>query len=142
MGRVDESDLALWDRMYRTNLRTALAASQAALALFGAARGGRIVNVGAASAAKAGAGMGAYAAAKSGVARLTESLAEEMRGRGVTVNAVLPTTIDTPANRAAIPKANPNNWASPADIAQVVVFLLSARSRAVSGALIATPGPG
>jgi NAD(P)-dependent dehydrogenase (short-subunit alcohol dehydrogenase family) len=71
---------------------------------------------------------------------LTESLAEELRPRRIAVNAVLPTIIDTPANRAAMPDADPSGWAAPADIAEVIVFLLSDQARAVSGALIATPG--
>lgn len=141
MGALAETGPALWDRMYQANLRTALAATHAALPHFGAS-GGRIVNVGAAAAARAGAAMGAYAAAKSGVARLTESLAEELRPRRIAVNAILPTIIDTPANRAAMPDADPSNWAAPADIAEVIAFLLSDRARAVSGALVATPGAG
>lgn len=139
MGALAETGPALWDRMYQANLRTALAATHAALPHF-AASGGRIVNIGAAAAARAGAAMGAYAASKSGVARLTESLAEELRPRRIAVNAVLPTIIDTPANRAAMPDADPSGWAAPADIAEVIVFLLSDRARAVSGALIATLG--
>ncbi len=140
MATLAEGGLDLWDRMYRTNLRTVLSACYAALPLLLARKSGRIVNVGAAVAAKGLAGLGAYTASKSGVARLTESLAEETRGAGITVNAVLPTIIDTPANRAAMPQADTSQWTSPVDIAQVIVFLLSDRARAVNGALINVPG--
>lgn len=139
MGALSDSGPELWDRMYRANLRTALAATHAALPHFPAS-GGRIVNIGAAAAARAGAGMGAYAASKSGVQRLTESLAEELRPRRIAVNAVLPTIIDTPANRAAMPEADPSAWAAPADIAELIAFLMSDGARAVNGAAIATPG--
>ena len=87
--------------------------------------GARIVNIAAGAATKAVAGMGAYAAAKSGVARLTESLAEELKGRDITVNAVLPSIIDTPANRADMPHADTSDWVSPAALAEVILFLAS-----------------
>jgi NAD(P)-dependent dehydrogenase (short-subunit alcohol dehydrogenase family) len=135
-----EGSLDTWDLLYRMNLRTAVAASQAALPHLLARGGGRIVNVGAAASAKAGTGMGAYAASKSGVARLTEALAEELKDRGVTVNAVLPSIIDTPRNRADMPKAEFARWVTPEALADVVVFLLSARARAINGALIPVVG--
>lgn len=140
MATLAESGPGLWDRMYHMNLRTALCASSAALPHFSERGAGRIVNVGAGSAAKGAAAMGAYAAAKSGVARLTESLAEECRGAGVTVNAVAPHIIDTPANRAAMPDADFSRWTSPAAIARVIAFLLSDDASAVTGALIPVTG--
>ncbi|HEY0180774.1 MAG TPA: SDR family NAD(P)-dependent oxidoreductase, partial [Dokdonella sp.] len=124
-----DGSLETWDLLYRANLRTAVAASRAALPHL-LERGGRIVNVGAAAAAKAGAGMGAYAASKAGVARLTEALAEELKDRGIAVNAVLPSIIDTPPNRADMPDADFARWVRPAQLADVVVFLLSARAAA------------
>ena len=117
--------------MYRVNLRTALSASSAALPYFKGA--GRIVNIGAAAAAKASASMVATAPSKPEVARLTESLAEELRGSGITVNAILPTIIDTPANRAAMPQADFANWATPTGIASVIAFLLSDEASEVTG---------
>ena len=99
-----------------------------------------IVNVGALAAAKAGAGMGAYAASKAGVAKLTEALAEELKDRAVTVNAVLPSIIDTPANRADMPDADFSRWVKPEQIADLIVFLLSDRARAITGALIPIAG--
>ena len=103
--------------------------------------GGRIVNIGAGAAAtKAGAGMGAYTASKAGVAKLTESLAEEVKDRGVTVNALLPSIIDTPANRADMPNADFSRWVAPRAIADVILFLLSDQASAVTGALIPVSG--
>ncbi|WHZ19867.1 MAG: hypothetical protein OJF55_002016 [Rhodanobacteraceae bacterium] len=127
-----------WDFLYRINLRTAVTASKAALAHL--PDGGRIVNIGAAAALKAGAGMGAYAASKSGVMRFTESLAEELKPRGITVNALLPSIIDTPPNRKDMPKADFDKWVKPAQLADVIVFLLSEQASAITGALIPVTG--
>lgn len=127
-----------WDLLYRINVRTAVAASKAALAHLG--DGGRIVNIGAASALKAGAGVGAYTASKAGVLRLTESLAEELKPRGITVNAVLPSIIDTPPNRRDMPKADFAKWVKPEQLADVIVFLLSDSASAITGALIPVTG--
>jgi NAD(P)-dependent dehydrogenase (short-subunit alcohol dehydrogenase family) len=127
-----------WDLLYRINVRTAVAASKAALAHL--PEGGRIVNIGAASALKAGAGVGAYTASKAGVLRLTESLAEELKPRGITVNAVLPSIIDTPPNRRDMPKADFAKWVKPQQLADVIVFLLSDQASAVTGALIPVTG--
>jgi NAD(P)-dependent dehydrogenase (short-subunit alcohol dehydrogenase family) len=84
--------------------------------------------------------MGAYAASKSGVARLTEALAEELKDKAITVNAVLPSIIDTAANRADMPKADFSRWVTPAQLAGVIVFLLSDRASAVTGALLPVTG--
>lgn len=129
-----------WDLLYRVNLRTAVAASKAAIPHLISSGAGRIVNISAAGSVKAGAGMGAYAASKSGVARLTEALAEELRDRGITVNAILPSTIDTAANRADMPKADFSRWVTPAQLCDVIVFLLSDRASAVTGALLPVMG--
>jgi NAD(P)-dependent dehydrogenase (short-subunit alcohol dehydrogenase family) len=115
-----------------------VAASQAALAHL--PRGGRIVNIGANAALKAGAGMGAYTASKSGVMRFTEALAEELKGRDITVNAVLPSTLDTPANRADMPKADFSRWVPPEQLAGVIMFLLSPQASVITGALIPVVG--
>jgi NAD(P)-dependent dehydrogenase (short-subunit alcohol dehydrogenase family) len=126
----------LWEQMFRINLVTAVTATRAALSALTGSGAGSIVNIGAGAAVKAGAGMGAYAASKAGVAKLTESLAEELAGAGVRVNAVLPSIIDTPANRREMPSANVSTWVQPQDIAKVIVFLLSEQSAAITGALI------
>ena len=137
---IEGGGIDTWGRLYAINLRTALLASQAALPHLLARGGGRIVNVGANAATHAGIGMGAYAAAKSAVARLTEAMAEEFKDRAVTVNAVLPSILDTPANRANMPKADASRWVSPAALAQVIVFLLSDAAAPITGALIPVKG--
>jgi NAD(P)-dependent dehydrogenase (short-subunit alcohol dehydrogenase family) len=104
------------------------------------ASGGRIVNIGANAAARAGLVMGAYTASKSGVARLTESLAEELKERGITVNALLPSIIDTPANRRDMPDADFSRWVKPEQLAATIVFLLSDEASAITGALIPVVG--
>jgi NAD(P)-dependent dehydrogenase (short-subunit alcohol dehydrogenase family) len=129
-----------WDSMYRLNLRTAVAACQAALPYLLQAGGGRIVNVGAMGADKAARGMGAYAASKAGVAKLTEALAEELKDRGITVNAILPSTLDTAKNRLDMPKADFTRWVTPVEAAEVIAFLVSDAARAVTGALIPVVG--
>ena len=89
-----------------------------------------------------GSGMGAYAAAKSAVLRLTESLADELKGQGVRANCVLPSIIDTPQNRADMPKADTGRWVTPVQIAEVIAFLLSDAASGVSGAAVPVTGRG
>ncbi len=84
--------------------------------------------------------MGAYAASKAGVFKLTEALAEELKDRGITVNAILPTIIDTPPNRKDMPDADFSRWVKPEQIADVIVFLLSDKAQAITGALIPVAG--
>lgn len=129
-----------WDRMFALNLTTALNASRAALPHLKASAEGRIVNVGANGALKAAAGMGAYGASKSAVHRLTEALAEELKSTSVTVNAVLPSILDTPQNRTDMPDADAANWVQPSDLAEVMLFLASPASRAMTGALVPVTG--
>ena len=125
-----------WERMFRMNTLTTVTMCAVALEALKAQPGAAIVNIGAAAAGKADAGMGAYAASKAGVARLTESLAAELAGDDVTVNAVLPTIIDTPTNRADMPDADFASWVLPEDIARVIAFLISNEARAITGASI------
>jgi NAD(P)-dependent dehydrogenase (short-subunit alcohol dehydrogenase family) len=136
---IHDGDLAGWTDLFRMNLLTAVTATKAALPYLRTAHGA-IVNVGSAPAKKAGAGMGAYAASKAGVLRLTESLAEEEKKAGVRVNAVLPTIIDTPRNRADMPKADFSRWVKPEDIAKVILFLLSDDATAITGAELLIAG--
>ena len=127
-----------WDRLYTLNVRTALNGSKAALGVL--ADGGAIVNVGAGAAARADAGMGAYAASKSGVARLTEALAAELRERRIRVNAVLPSIIDTPANRADMPKADFGKWVTTDELANAIAFLISDEAGGITGASVPVSG--
>lgn len=129
-----------WDKLFSLNLKTALYACQGALPYLLETGAGRIVNVGAQSALRPVTGLGAYAASKSAVHRLTESLADELKLRGVTVNAVLPSIIDTPANRREMPKADFDRWVKPADLAAVMLFLASDEARVITGALIPVSG--
>ena len=136
---VADGSTDTWDLLYRMNVRTTLNSSRAALASLVASRGA-IVNVGAAGAVRAAAGMGAYAASKAGVMRLTEALAEEHKAAGLRVNAVLPSILDTPTNRADMPGGDVSTWVTPEALAAVIAFLLSDAASAVTGALIPVTG--
>lgn len=136
---VADGETNTWQRMYALNVLTALNASRAAIGHLTASGAGRIVNVGAMAALQAGSGMGPYAASKAGVHRLTEALAAECKGK-ITVNAVLPSIIDTPANRASMPQADFGKWVAPQELAEVILFLISDAASAVTGALIPVSG--
>jgi len=136
---VGDGDITTWQRMYALNVLTALNASRAALPHLAASSAGRIINIGAMGALQAGSGMGPYAASKAGVHRLTEALAGEWKGK-VTVNAVLPSIIDTKANRADMPKADFSKWVTPQELAEVILFLASDAASGVTGALIPVSG--
>jgi 3-oxoacyl-[acyl-carrier protein] reductase len=136
---VAEGDPKTWQHMYALNVLTALNASRSALSHLTASPSGRIVNIGAMGALQAGAGMGPYAASKAGVHRLTEALAAEWKGK-ITVNAVLPSIIDTAANRTSMPNADFTKWVTPQELANVILFLASDAASAVTGALIPVSG--
>ena len=136
---IEGGQVSTWNRLHRLNLMTALNASRAALRHLVKSPAGRIVNIGAKGALSAANGMGAYAASKAGVHRLTEALAEEYKGR-VTVNAVLPSIIDTPQNRADMPDADPLKWVTAEELAAVILFLVSDAASGVTGALIPVAG--
>ena len=136
---VEDGDPATWTRLYAINVLTALHASRAAIPHLVKSSTGRIVNVGAMGALRAGAGMGPYAASKAAVHRLTEALAAELKGK-VTVNAVLPSTIDTPANRRDMPDADFGSWVRLDELAAVILFLTSDAASAVTGALLPVAG--
>jgi NAD(P)-dependent dehydrogenase (short-subunit alcohol dehydrogenase family) len=141
-SNVSDDSYATWERMLTMNVKTAFHVSQAVLPAMKANGSGSIVLTGATAALKAPGGVSAYAASKSGVMRLAESLADEVKGEGIRVNAVMPSLIDTPENRAAMPDANRNLWVSPEEIADVMLFLVSDAARAVTGALIPVTGKG
>ena len=135
-----DGDPASWERMFALNVKTTLNACRAAAPHLAASGAGAIVNIGANGALKAAAGMGAYAASKSGVHRLTEALAEELKASDVTVNAVLPSIIDTPRNRADMPNADHSRWVRPEALAKAVMFLASDAASAVTGAALPVRG--
>ncbi|MBW7968319.1 SDR family oxidoreductase [Bradyrhizobium sp. BR 10289] len=136
---VGDGDIKTWQRMHALNVLTALNSSRAALPHLAASSAGRIVNIGAMGALQAGSGMAPYAASKAGVHRLTEALASEWKGK-VTVNAVLPSIIDTKANRADMPKADFSKWVTPQELAEVILFLASDAASGITGALIPVGG--
>ena len=133
---VHETGLDLWDRMYRMNVRTAVAASRAVIPGMLARGRGSILLVASQAAHERPAGLAAYSAAKAAVMVLTQTLQKELAHAGVRVNAVVPTTIDTPANREAMPDADFTSWTPPAEIARVLVWLASEAARTVRGGLI------
>jgi len=138
--QVHETSDLTWDFLMDINARSLIHAAGAVVPHMLKAGHGRIVNVGANAAQKGVARMGAYCAAKGAVIRLTEAMSAELREHGINVNCVLPTIIDTPENRAGIPKADPRRWVAPADLAEVILFLSSDAARAVHGAAIPVTG--
>lgn len=135
---VADAAIDQWEKMFAINTKTAVNASKAALPYL-IETNGVIVNVGANGALKAGAGFGPYAASKQGVHKLTEALAEELKGK-VRVNAVLPSVLDTKANRDDMPNADFSAWVQPEDLARVMLFLASPQARDITGALIPVTG--
>jgi len=129
-----------WDFLMDVNVRTLLNMVRAVVPGMLAAGGGSIVNVGAQSALRGAAHMGAYCASKGAVIRLTESMAAELREQNIRVNCVLPSIIDTPENRAAMPEADPARWVSPQDLAQAIAFMASDAARAVHGVALPVSG--
>ena len=140
-ARFESSPSGQWSEMLRQNLDTAALVCRAALPAL-LAGGGSVVAVGSRAAETGGSGMAAYAVAKSALHALVRVLALENQGRGVRFNAVLPGTIDTPANRRAMPNADRSGWTPPEAIARAIAFLLSPDSAPVTGALVPVDGPG
>lgn len=137
---VHETSADDWQRMQDINVGTLLNTIRAVVPPMLAAGGGRIVTVGAIGALHGGARMAAYSAAKGAVIRVTEAMSDELREHGINVNCVLPSIIDTAANRAAMPDADPALWVAPRDLASVVGFLCSDAARAIHGAAIPVRG--
>jgi NAD(P)-dependent dehydrogenase (short-subunit alcohol dehydrogenase family) len=137
MGKpVHETTDQDWNFLMDLNARTVLHTARAVVPHMIAMGGGKIVNIGAFAAQKGAANMGAYIASKAAVIRLTETMAAELRDKNINVNCVLPTIIDTPQNRADMPKADPKRWIAPSDLANVILFLASDEARAVHGAAL------
>ena len=137
---VHETPDELWQSMMDLNALTVIRTARAVVPRMVAAGSGKVINVGAASALAGKAQMGAYCASKSAVIRLTETMAAELREHGVNVNCVLPSIIDTPANRGAMPDVDPQRWVAPEALADVVVFLASDAARAVHGTAVPVVG--
>ena len=137
---VHETSDKDWNFLLDINARTMLNMTRAVVPVMLTAGGGKIVNIGAFAAQKGAAQMGAYIASKSAVIRITETMAAELREKNINVNCILPTVIDTPQNRAAMPKADPSKWIAPKDLASVIVFLASDGARAIHGAALPVTG--
>ena len=136
MGKLAETSLDQWDAMFNLNVKTTWNIYRAAAPVLKAAGGGSLVGIGSAAGLHGSSQMAPYAATKSAVMRLTESLADELRPDRIRVNAVLPTTIDTPQNRAAMPSADTTRWVKPTEVAEAMLFLLSDAASGVTGALL------
>jgi NAD(P)-dependent dehydrogenase (short-subunit alcohol dehydrogenase family) len=135
-GSLLETDRATWDRMLSLNLTSAFTAARAAVPLMAAAGYGRVVTVGSRAVVPPAGGFIAYTVAKAGVIALTQALAQELRGSGVTANCVLPSTMDTPANRAAMPEADRRGWVPVDSVADAIVFLTRDESGHITGTLL------
>ena len=139
---VHEMDLADWDFLFNVNLRTTLLCCRAVIPQMLKQGGGKIVNVASRDGLAGSAGVAAYSASKSAVIRLTETLADELKASNINVNCILPSTIDTPQNRASQPTADFSKWVEPSAIADVILFLTSEASRAIHGAALPVFGKG
>jgi NAD(P)-dependent dehydrogenase (short-subunit alcohol dehydrogenase family) len=137
---VHQTTDSTWDFLLDINARTLLHTARAVVPAMLARGGGRIVNVAAFAARQGQAQMAAYCVAKDAVIRLTEAMSAELRDKHVNVNCVLPTIIDTPENRTAMPDADPKRWVEPQDLARVIHFLASDAARAVHGASLPVTG--
>ena len=135
-GRVVETDVSLWQRMVAMNLTSAFLLSHAVLPPMLERRQGRIVHIAARAGLEPFPGAAAYVVSKAGLIALIRTLSTELNGSGVTANGVLPSTIDTPANRKAMPAADPSKWVRPESIAQALIFLASDEAIQINGALI------
>lgn len=139
---VHALDLETWDLMMNLNARSTLIMCKAVLPVLLSQGRGKIVNVAARGALAGSANHAAYAASKAAVVRLTESIAAEVREKGINANCILPATIDTPDNRAAMPKADTSKWVTPERIAEVILFLTSAAAVDLHGIALPVYGLG
>ncbi len=142
MGSIAAGGLDLWERMWRINLVTAVNMIHAVWPAMQTGGGGSIVAIGAQPALRAGAGMAAYAGAKAALLRLIEAAAEEGKPHFIRANTVLPSIIDTPQNRAAMPDADTGKWVTPEQVAEAIAFLLSEAANGISGAHLPVAGRG
>ena len=138
--KVHETSARTWDFLLGLNAGSLLNIAAAVVPHLNGQGGGKVVTVGAAGALKGAADMGAYGASKAALIRLTEAMSAELRDQGVNVNCVLPSIIDTPDNRAAMPDADVSRWVAPEALADVIAFLASDAARAIHGAAIPVTG--
>lgn len=139
---IDEVSVDDWEGILRLNLRTAFLMCRAVLKLMKPRRFGRIVNIAASAALAPGVKRGPYAVSKRGVITLTETIAEETKGMGITANAIAPSIIVTDANKESMPDADYSKWVTPEEIANLVVYLLSDEAKSMSGNVIKIYGGG
>lgn len=137
---VHETSDQTWTFLFDINVRTMLNMVRAVVPRMLEQGEGKVINIGAYAARKGVARMGAYCASKAVVIRLTEAMAAELREKNINVNCVLPTTLDTPPNRADMPRADPARWVAPDDLARTIVFLASPAARAIHGAALPVTG--
>jgi len=133
---VHETTDKSWNFMFDLNVMTMLNMVRATVPTMLAQRRGKIVNIGARAGLRGTGRMGAYCASKAVVIRLTESLADELKGNGINVNCVLPSIIDTARNRQDMPDADYSKWVNPADLARAIAFLASDAAHAIHGAAL------
>ena len=139
---VHEADPADWDFLFNANVRTTLLCCRAVIPQMLKQKRGKIINVSSREGLEAHAGFAAYSASKSALLRLTESLSAELKASDINVNCIMPSVIDTPQNRAAMPNADFSKWVAPEAIADVIAFLASDAARAVNGAVLPVYGKG
>jgi NAD(P)-dependent dehydrogenase (short-subunit alcohol dehydrogenase family) len=135
-GPLLETDEATWRRMLDLNLTSAFAAARAVVPHMAAGGGGRVVVVASRAVVPPQGGFIAYTVAKAGVLAFTQALAQEVRDRGITVNAVLPSTMDTPANRAAMPGSDRKGWVPVESVADAIAYLARPESASITGTLL------
>jgi NAD(P)-dependent dehydrogenase (short-subunit alcohol dehydrogenase family) len=139
-GKIEEADAAQYESMFRLNVLTTVNTFRAVAPVLREAGQGAMIALGAGLGVKAPAGLGAYAASKAAVHRVVESYADELKAHGVRVNALLPSTLDTPLNRQSMPHADHSAWVSLDNLAETIAFLLGPAGRDVTGALIPVTG--
>ncbi len=139
-AKVVDTDERVWDSMMNVNLKSAFLCSKAVLPQMIKQKYGKIINISSRPGLKGSAGVGAYAASKAAVMNLTETIADEVKDYEINVNAILPSTIDTPANRKNMPEADFSKWVKPEEIAKVIIFLASDDSKPINGAGIPVYG--
>lgn len=139
-SNVTEIETSVWEKTIELNLKSVFLCSREALKIMIPQRSGKIVNIGAGAGLKGGAQAGPYGAAKAGVINLTETMAEENKPNNIQINAIIPSIIDTPANRKAMPDADFSKWVRAGEIAELLIFLASDASSGVTGSIIKIPG--